>query len=69
MDVPIPLLSFLAGLGVHHRWVRWLRATDRVRREELRYQATLLSPVAFAEHLQKEGVRREIEELIQDTRR
>ncbi len=80
MDVLIPLLAFLVGLGVH-RWLdrfckAWavvvLRKTVEdlaVRREELRFEARLLDPVAIAEHLQRQDVRREIEQLIQDTKR
>lgn len=80
MAVLIPLLAFLAGLGVH-RWVsRFCRAWAVVvlsktvedlaaQREELRFEGRLLDPVAFAEHLQKSEVRREIEQLIEDTKR
>lgn len=80
MAILIPLFTFLLGLGVH-RWVsRFLRAFSVVRltrsveelttrREELRFRAYILNPVAFVEHLQREDVRREIEQLIEDTKR
>ncbi len=66
-DVLVPLFAFMIGLGVHHKWVRWLRATTR--REELRFKAQLLDTQSFAKHLQDENVRAEIEKLIQDTKR
>ena len=69
MDVLIPLLAFLAGLGVHRRWARWLRSTDRVRYERLRFEARFLDRCAFTKHLQRQDVRREIDQLIEDTRR
>ncbi len=83
MDVVIPLFAFLLGLGVY-RWVsRLWRAVVRdiavragldwavkeVRRETARVDVVLLDAEGLAAHLQREDVRREIEELIQDTRR
>lgn len=69
MDVLIPLLAFLAGLGAHGWRGRLRRARVRDVRVRARVDLVLLDAEALAEHLQGDQVRREIEELIQGTRR
>ncbi len=69
MDVLTPLIAFLLGLGVH-RWGSRLRAARQKNIEvRARLNVVLLDGKSAAARLQRRDVRREIEELIKDTRR
>lgn len=69
MDVLVPLIAFLLGLGVH-RWGSRLRAARQKNIEvRARLDVVLLDADRVAARLQRRDVRREIEELIKDPRR
>lgn len=64
------LLAFLVGLSVDRFCKAWARIllTKTVEDLAVRQLSYTLDPVAFAKYLKREDVRREIEQLIEDSK-